>query len=118
MKKLHPAIPIISRLNMHMEQEFETYKRGKKHSVPRKTTDVATLQTFYEDLHTLEEGRYITQLTTKGKRRISSNRAQNFWARGFEAVSTGGILERWHDNRYFVRSVNEDWLETSSSESS
>ncbi|KAF7312766.1 hypothetical protein MIND_00291700 [Mycena indigotica] len=36
LKKLHPAIPVIRALCEHMEHEFGTDTRGKKHSAPRK----------------------------------------------------------------------------------
>jgi hypothetical protein len=43
-KKLHPTIRIIQELGKHMEREFNTLTRGKKHGVPKKEADIKLLE--------------------------------------------------------------------------
>ncbi|KAJ7149090.1 hypothetical protein C8R46DRAFT_1198892 [Mycena filopes] len=47
LKKLHPAIHVIRAVNDHMEFEFKTKVRGRKHTIPRKELDLQELQKWY-----------------------------------------------------------------------
>ena len=54
MKKPHPIIPVIKGLSDHVEQEFGTISRGKKHTVPKKDKDVKTLQAAFSNVDTVK----------------------------------------------------------------
>jgi hypothetical protein len=47
LKKLHPAIHVIRAVTLHIEEEFGTHTRGKKHTVPKKELDIQKLQESY-----------------------------------------------------------------------
>ena len=47
LKKLHPAIHVIHAVASHLEQEFLTLMRAKKHTTPKKELDIKTLQESY-----------------------------------------------------------------------
>ncbi|KAF9528728.1 hypothetical protein CPB83DRAFT_894233 [Crepidotus variabilis] len=47
MTKLHPAIHVIRAVTDHIEKEYGTYTRGKKHTSPSKDKDVNKLRAAY-----------------------------------------------------------------------
>ncbi|KAJ7700589.1 hypothetical protein B0H14DRAFT_3904294 [Mycena olivaceomarginata] len=59
LKKLHPAIHVIRAVNSHMEFEFNTRIRGRKHTVPKKEEDIRELQKWYRAsmVHVFKPGR-------------------------------------------------------------
>jgi hypothetical protein len=61
LKKLHPAIHTIRDVAEHIEKEFGTLTRGKKHTVPKKELDVSRLQEEYKvsSYHEFSAGREV-----------------------------------------------------------
>ncbi|EEB90164.1 hypothetical protein MPER_11668 [Moniliophthora perniciosa FA553] len=102
LKKLHPALPVIVALCRHMEHQFQTYTRGKKHTVPKKDADVDMLCRVYEQsaYHKYVPGRTIT---SKG------DKAADFYREGQAKFIRGIVIQTWHQNRYFERSTEEEW---------
>ncbi|KAK0479278.1 hypothetical protein IW261DRAFT_1626799, partial [Armillaria novae-zelandiae] len=107
LKKLHPAIPVIRSLADHMEHQFGTLTRGKRHTTPKKESDVLEMMTF------LEASGYPTY---KSGRRIKSDRDKvvDYMERGTIKLSRGLILAAWNTNRRFVRSTDEEWSDSRS----
>jgi hypothetical protein len=56
LKKIHPAVQIIRAVSMHMEEEFKTWTRGKKHTSPQKAMDIQRLQKSIAEVHMYEPG--------------------------------------------------------------
>lgn len=107
LKKLHPAIPVIRVLCDHMEHQFGTLTRGKKHTVPKKETDVNLLRRLFsqEKANTYEKGRTI---------KAGDDKATDFFEKGLLQWMVGKVQETWHGNRNFVRSTAEEWNEADS----
>ncbi len=107
LKKLHPAIPVIRTLADHMEKEFGTVAWGKRHTIPKKDSDVLELMEFFESsgYHTYKKNRKI---------KSDRDRASDYIERGGVKLSRGPILAVWNQNRCFVRSTEEDWSEMGS----
>ncbi|KAK7015543.1 hypothetical protein VNI00_019077 [Paramarasmius palmivorus] len=99
LKMLHPAIPTIRSVADHIENQFETYTRGKRHTVPKKEADVRRLLEAYHGTHTQERGRKI------GKK----DKGKDFLHHGVHELLYGKWLSDWHDGRYFVRATSEEW---------
>ncbi|TRM57981.1 hypothetical protein BD626DRAFT_614228 [Schizophyllum amplum] len=101
LKKMHPAIPIISELSKHMEEEFRTYTRGLKHTVPKKDQDVKKLEETYSEagIHKREPGRVLNKK--------KPDTAEDFLAKGAEGFYK--VLDRWQGNRNYERRTDEDW---------
>ncbi|KAK7023628.1 hypothetical protein VNI00_016590 [Paramarasmius palmivorus] len=97
LKKLHPAVPTIRAVTEHIEDQFETYTRGKRHTAPKKEKDVQRLVNSYKELHKLHEGRTLHK----------DDRAKDYLLTGADKVLYGGWLDKWHDNRFFVRSTQQ-----------
>ena len=109
LKKLHPAIHIINAVGVHVEQEFQTLSRGKKHAVPKKEHDIQVLQQSYRmaRVHYHESGRKI-----KSKR----DRAKDLATTGAVMLEQSKALDRWIEGRSFVRSTEQEWNILSDSE--
>ncbi|KAK7035586.1 hypothetical protein R3P38DRAFT_2771214 [Favolaschia claudopus] len=105
LKKLHPAIHVIRAVNSHMESEFKTRIRGRKHTVPKKEQDVRELQQWYRasDVHRFKPGRKISNT---GK---SKDKPVDVPGKGGIAMQTGKTLQRWVEIRSVERAINEDW---------
>lgn len=101
MKKLHPAIHTIRAIAIHIESEFGTLSRGKKHGVPKKEIDVAKLQKVYNDsgYHKYTAGRVAKKDTT----------SEDYATEGALKAELGKVLEQWRHRRTFVRSTSERW---------
>ncbi|KAK7040683.1 hypothetical protein VNI00_009589 [Paramarasmius palmivorus] len=97
LKKLHPAVPTIRAVTEHIEDQFETYTRGKRHTAPKKVKDIQRLVNSYKELHKLHEGRTLHK----------DDRAKDYLLTGADKVLYGGWLDKWHDNRFFVRSTQQ-----------
>lgn len=108
LKKLHPAIHVIRAVTEHIEKEFETLARGKKHTVPKKEIDVGKLQASY---HT--SGYHIQ--SSAGRTIRKKDKAQDLILKGILAVQNGRVLERWVHARTFERSKTERWGDDSES---
>jgi hypothetical protein len=102
LKKLHPAIHIICAIASHLEQEFLTLMRGKKHTTPKKELDIKTFQESYHKacIHNYESGQKIA-----GRR----DRAKDITTLGALAMMSGAIITRWVDSRSFTRLMTQDW---------
>jgi hypothetical protein len=102
LKKLHPAIHVIRAVASHLEQEFLTLTRGKKHTTPKKELDIKTLQESYRKacIHNYKPGRKIA-----GKR----DRAKDITTLGALALMSGATITRWVDSRSFTRSMTQEW---------
>ncbi|KAF8833153.1 hypothetical protein BDN67DRAFT_917538, partial [Paxillus ammoniavirescens] len=102
-KKLHPAIRVIRELSKHMEKEFNTLTRGKKHGVPKKDRDVMLLESSYREarLHEKIAGRKL-----KGSKR---DKVVDVLTKGAVKLHTGRSIDRWAQGRSFRRSHEEDW---------
>ncbi|KAL0569336.1 hypothetical protein V5O48_012628 [Marasmius crinis-equi] len=105
LKKLHPAIPVIKSVSNHMEREFMTLTRGRKHTVPKKEADVNLLCGVFEEstYHIVTNGRVI---------KSDQDKAKDFQQLGQQAFVQGGTLENWHNNRSYGRSVQESWSDS------
>lgn len=104
LKKLHPAIHVIRAVAAHVENEFGTYTRGNKHTVPKKDQDVTRLRESYSSsgyLH-FENGRVISQ---------KEDKAKDYLLIGALKINTGKVLHRWNHLRSFERATTEDWEE-------
>jgi hypothetical protein len=102
LKKLHPAIHVIRAVTLHIEEEFGTLTRGKKHTVPRKELDIRTLQESYKSAgyHKYVAGREINS---------KKDRAVDYATNGCLQLQKGKILRKWIDLRTFKRATSERW---------
>ncbi|RDB26990.1 hypothetical protein Hypma_005135 [Hypsizygus marmoreus] len=102
MHKLHPAIPIIDAVASHIEEEFKTVMRGKKHTVPKAELDIQALHKSYRssDVHKYIPGR---------KHALEADHAKDFIAVGALELGTGKLLQRWVDGRSFRRSTTQEF---------
>jgi hypothetical protein len=102
LKKLHPAIHVIRAVANHIEAEFKTLTRGKKHTVPKQDLDVQTLQSSYHAscIHNRVPGR---------KSETERDHASDVTLRGVILLHKGKVLKRWTDNRAFARSIEQEW---------
>ncbi|KAK7035429.1 hypothetical protein VNI00_011960 [Paramarasmius palmivorus] len=82
MKKLHPAIPVIHSVTDHIEEQFETYTRGKHHTVPKKDEDIKRLQQSYNTEHSHQDGR-----------KLKDDVAKDYMIVGAEKVLYGNWLQ-------------------------
>lgn len=102
-KKLHPAIQIIRELGKHMEKEFNTQTRGKKHGVPKKEMDIKLLEATYQEAELHD---YITGRQLQGSKR---DRVSDLITTGAVKLHSGRSMERWRKGRTFARSQEEDY---------
>jgi hypothetical protein len=102
LKKLHPAIHVIRALTLHIEEEFGTLSRGKKHTIPKKELDVQRLQQAYNTsgYHRYSAGREINS---------KNDRAMDYATNGCLKLQRGKILRKWKDLRTFERATSERW---------
>ena len=86
----------------HVEREFGTYTRGKRHTAPAKEKDVKVLQQAYHDsgYHILSRGTKI---------RDKENKAEDFMTEGYIKLHKDKGLAKWVDQRTFKRSTMERW---------
>lgn len=61
-KTLHPVIHAIHGVTSHVEKEFNTLTRGKKHTVPQKKLDVQKLQDLYSASKPALDARFLYQI--------------------------------------------------------
>lgn len=108
-KKLHPAIHIIRMVADHVEKQFGTVSRGKKHTTPSRELDISVLQRSYQEstYHIYHQGRKIEK---------KEDRAEDFVSKGVAKLHTGKPLERWNYLRSFERSKTEIWDEDRSTD--
>jgi hypothetical protein len=102
LKKPHPAIPVIRALTLHIEEEFGTLTRGKKHTTPKKKLDVQKLQESYRlsDYHKYHRGREINS---------KKDRAADYTTNGCLKLQRGKLLRKWVELRTFERATRENW---------
>ncbi|PPR00408.1 hypothetical protein CVT26_009693 [Gymnopilus dilepis] len=105
LRKLHPAIHTIREVAGHIEQEFGTLTRGKKHTIPSKELDVMKLQQNYQEsgYHRFEPGRKGTKDTI----------AADITTEGAIKFMSGHTIKQWKDRRTFSRGKAERWPEAS-----
>ncbi|KAJ7574764.1 hypothetical protein C8J56DRAFT_1007882 [Mycena floridula] len=105
LRKLHPAIPVIKRLAVYMEQQFGTLTRGKRHTIPKKEGDVRKLRSTFvnSSYHTYTPGRKLDR---------ESKAPDN--------ILKGSSLAKWAGGRALYRSEGQDFelFSDSSDESS
>jgi hypothetical protein len=108
LKKLHPAIHVIRAVGSHVEKEFNTSTRGKKHTVPEKELDIQRLWNSYcaSKLHKTIPGR---------KRFSAKDYEKDFTSSGALSFSDGKLLERWISERNVERSTKQEWYTEESS---
>ena len=101
LKKLHPAIHVIRAVTLHIEEEFGTLTRGKKHTIP-KELDIRTLQKSYRSAgyHKYVAGRDINS---------KKDQAVDYATNGCVQLQKGKILQKWIDLRTFERATTEHW---------
>ncbi|PPR03061.1 hypothetical protein CVT26_004559 [Gymnopilus dilepis] len=102
LKRLHPAIHVIRAVAEHVERQFGTQTRGKKHTTPQREKDVRKLQDSYKESghHKYVAGRKIT---------APKDRAKDYFKEGTVKLHTEQFLQNWHFSRFYVRSTREDW---------
>ena len=98
-RKLHPAIPVIRALSVHMEQVFGTLTRGKKHTTPKKDVDVARLVAEFTSgqLHQHRRGRVVDE----------KEQIKDYYHEGMK--SSVKTIEGWHKDRQYYRSSVQDF---------
>ncbi|KAJ7114321.1 hypothetical protein C8R44DRAFT_710147 [Mycena epipterygia] len=113
LKKLHPAIHVIRAVNNHMEHEFKTRVRGRKHTVPKKEDDLKQLQKWYRasNVHAFKAGRKIPTIL-----KSNPDIPKDTLSKGGMALQTGKTLERWIENRTIDRATTENWDDIISSD--
>jgi len=101
MKKLHPAIHTIRAVAKHLEQEFGTFKRGQRHTSPKKDIDVRKLHVAYREsgFHHMKPGRKVKTRLLIG----------DYATDGSIKLGGGKVMQRWKYLRTFVRAKTEDW---------
>ena len=102
-KKLHPAIRIIRELGKHMEKEFNTLTRGKKHGVPKKEMDIKLLEATYQEVKLHD---YIAGRQLQGSKR---DRVPDLVTKGAVKLHSGHSVERWRKGCTFAQSHKEDY---------
>ncbi|TFK58743.1 hypothetical protein BDN72DRAFT_781667 [Pluteus cervinus] len=107
LKKLHPAIHTIRAVTTHVNTEFKTLARGKKHTIPRREFDIQTLQNSYQASN-------IYTYTPKRKPASKDDRVKDLLKIGAEKLLKTKVLERWVDHRSFLRSEDQLWSESES----
>ena len=103
LKKLHPAIPVIRALTLHIEEEFGTLTRGKRHTVPKKEHDIQKLQKSYRlsDYHNLyHRGREINS---------KQDQATDYTTKGSLKLQRGKLIQKWVGLQTFERATRENW---------
>ncbi|KAF8064098.1 hypothetical protein FPV67DRAFT_1420267 [Lyophyllum atratum] len=108
LKKLHPAIHVIRAVTAHIETEFGTLTRGKKHTVPKREKDVSGLHKSYRT------SGYHTKCLT-GRKIRKEDKAEDLILEGSLKVQRGTVLKKWVDGRTFKRSKVERWGEDEAS---
>ena len=108
LKTLHPAIHVIRGVTSHVEKEFNTLTRGKKHTVPQKELDVQKLQDSYNasKLHTEILG---------CKRFLEKDYEKDYISAGALSFSDGRLREQWISERAMERSTGQEWYTGESS---
>lgn len=101
LKKLHPAVRIIRALALHIEKEFGTLTRGKKHTIPKKELDVTQLFDSYCDakVHDYKPGRKVSK----------GDHASDYATEGCLEMMNGKMLRNWVEGRSFKRATNQEW---------
>lgn len=102
LKKLHPAIHVIRAVTSHIEEEFGTLTRGKKHTIPKKELDIQKLQESYRGAgyHKYHAGRQINS---------QKDQALDYTTMGCLKLQRGKILRKWKNLRTFERATRESW---------
>ncbi|TFY64228.1 hypothetical protein EVJ58_g2764 [Rhodofomes roseus] len=106
-RKLHPALPVIQGLSEHMETEFETWTRYKKHTTPGDEKGVDLLRQTYSNarVHVTVPGRLVQR---------DSEKVKDFYNHGLaEFMKTMG---RWTHARTYPRREDEDYSPLSDAE--
>ncbi|KAJ7800017.1 hypothetical protein B0H13DRAFT_2390668 [Mycena leptocephala] len=114
LKKLHPAIHVIRAVNSHMEFEFKTRIRGRKHTVPKKEEDIRELQKWYRAsmVHAFKPGRKF-----HSKLKTNPDQPKDTLTRGGVSIQTGKTLQNWVEIRTVERATTEEWDDLLSEES-
>lgn len=102
LKKLHPAIHVIRALTLHMEEEFGTLTREKKHTAPKRELDVDKLHKSYREsgFHIFQAGREINS---------TKDIAADYATKGAIRLQKGKILYKWKETRTYERATTETW---------
>ncbi|KAJ6565956.1 hypothetical protein DFH09DRAFT_919327 [Mycena vulgaris] len=113
LKKLNPAIHVIRAVNNHMEYEFKTRIRGRKHTVPKKELDIQELQKWYRasNVHVYEPGRNIPS-----KLKNNPDVPKDTLSKGTTLIQTDETLKNWIETRTVDRAMGQDWDLLSDSE--
>jgi hypothetical protein len=104
LKKLHPAIHLIRAVANHIEQEFGTYTRGKRHTIPSKDRDIK-VKVLQESYHRAE----YNKLSSGQKIGDKKDRAEDFMKNGFIKLHKGDLLAQWVDQWSFEHSTEQKW---------
>ncbi|KAK0451960.1 uncharacterized protein EV420DRAFT_1621740 [Desarmillaria tabescens] len=91
LKKLHPAIPVIWSLSEHIEKQFGTLTRGKKHTIPKKKKDVETLTKLFWD------SKYH-DFKARQKLQADKNKARDYIGDGITKLWDGQAMANWVKN--------------------
>ncbi|KAH9918160.1 uncharacterized protein B0H18DRAFT_883006 [Fomitopsis serialis] len=103
-RKLHPVLPVIQALSEHMETEFATWTRYKKHTTPDDEKGIKLLQQTYTSarVHVTVPGRLVER---------ESERVKDFYNNGIAEFAK--TLGRWENARTYARRVDEDYSQLS-----
>ncbi|TFY59955.1 hypothetical protein EVJ58_g5445 [Rhodofomes roseus] len=100
LKKLHPTIPVIKAISEHIEQQFGTWTRYKRHTSSHDQAGILLLQQAYlaGEVFSSRPGRQIS---------LQADRASDFVNQGIPKLPT--TIGRWVLARTFPRSSSQIW---------
>ena len=96
---MHPAIPVIDAVSEHVEGQFQTITRGKKHTTPQDKKGINLLKNAYISAKIHDYCR---------KRTMSKqDHAPDLVDRGVQRLQ--GVMKRWKDGRTYPRATSQDY---------
>jgi hypothetical protein len=84
---------------------FQTYTRGKSHTIPKKDADIEKLRQSYIDSHRCIPGRVAPS---------KKDKPSDVTTKGVITLSTTALITRWINGRDFERATHEIWDNSSS----
>ncbi|KAL0956796.1 hypothetical protein HGRIS_002915 [Hohenbuehelia grisea] len=105
-----PAIPTLRKVKDSVNSQFSMLRgRGRKHGIPDKKHDIATLTSCYveSELHKRRLGRKI---------KSAKNRAEDYINKGAISLAESNTVTDWVSRRTVERATEEEWNMSEDSE--